>query len=419
MSRNEKYAIDSRLKAVYAVDSCAVNSYLSGPIDNVDYPSDQQLDFERLSPTARHMHALREAVLAEWGERLRQTVKEALHLPHPILINTFPTLYDNLTQAISPSYPRTTGDEGNTVASEHGGERARLTHYNAQAVISEYQLLRWTIFDVLKSNGVHLTSDEFFIINASIDGSIRESVTAFALAQAALRERFMAALTHDLRNPLASASAAADLIQLIADTPRLKELATRITTDLERMDGMIQELLDAVVFQTGERLQLHIEQFDMCELAKEVRDQFIAVHGDRFTLGGPSVVGWWDRPAVKRALENLISNAVKYGDTGTPISVSLASEHERVQLTVHNVGQPIPPEETENLFQVFRRAATAKEGNTRGWGIGLPYVRTVAESHGGSVGIDSSTKTGTTFSISLPQDSRPFQNAPVLDHKQV
>jgi signal transduction histidine kinase len=389
-----------------------------GSVNNVDYPSDQQPDPGRLSETARQMHALREAVLAEWDERVRQNVKEAIDLPHPILINTFPVLYDNLAQAISPDYPRATGDAGNTVASEHGGERARLTHYNAQAVISEYQLLRWTIFDVLKSHGLELSSDESFIINASIDGSIREAVTAFALAQAALRERFMAALTHDLRNPLASAAAAADLIQLTADTPRLKELAARITTDLARMDGMIQELLDAVVFQTGERLQLHIESFDLCELAKEVRDEFTAVHGDRFVLGGPSVVGWWDRPALKRALENLVSNAVKYGDAETPISVRIANGHERVQVTVHNVGQPIPPEETENLFQVFRRAATAKEGNARGWGIGLPYVRTVAESHGGSVGIDSSTKTGTTFTISLPQDSRPFQNAPVLGQKQ-
>lgn len=385
----------------------------------MNFPSGQQLELDRLSPAARRMHTLRESVLEEWGRRLRQTVKEALQLPHPILINTFPALYDNLTQAISPGYPRTTGDEGNTVASEHGGERARLTHYNAQAVISEYQLLRWTIFDVLKSNGVELNSDEFFIINASIDSSIRESVTAFALAQAAMRERFMAALTHDLRNPLASASAAANLIQLKAGSPDLKELAVRITTDLERMDGMIQELLDAVVFQTGERLQLHIEQFDMHALAKEVCDQFAAIHCDRFDLSGNPVVGWWDRPAIKRALENLISNAVKYGDAGTPISLSIDSGHARVLITVHNDGDPIPPEESEDLFQVFRRAATAKQGNARGWGIGLPYVRTVAESHGGSVGIDSSTKTGTTFSINLPQDSRPFQNSPVLDHKPI
>jgi hypothetical protein len=134
--------------------------------------TDQNLDPDRLSPNARLMLALREDVLTEWINRLRQTVKEAEQLPQPILINNFPSLYDNLAEAISPGFPRTTATEGNTAASEHGGERARLTNYNAHSVISEHQLLRWTIFDVLKRKGVELNDDEVFVINVSIDGSI-------------------------------------------------------------------------------------------------------------------------------------------------------------------------------------------------------------------------------------------------------
>src|SRR5687768_9000843 len=143
--------------------------------------SDQNINPERLSPTARRMLELRDEVLWEWAERVRQSLEEAEQLPHPILINTFPSLYDNLAEAITPGYPRATGDEGNTVASEHGGERARLTNYNVHSVILEYQILRWTIFDVLKQNSVQLNNDEVLVINASIDGSIRESVNAFAL----------------------------------------------------------------------------------------------------------------------------------------------------------------------------------------------------------------------------------------------
>lgn len=83
--------------------------------------TDQNLDPDRLSPTARRMLALRDEVLAEWVKRVRQTLKEAEHLPNPILIDTVPSLYDNLAQAITPDYPRITGDEGTTVATEHGG----------------------------------------------------------------------------------------------------------------------------------------------------------------------------------------------------------------------------------------------------------------------------------------------------------
>ncbi len=147
--------------------------------------SDQNIGTDKLSPTARRMIALRNEVLLEWGKRVRQTVKEAERLPDPILIDTIPSLYDNLAEAITPEYPRATGNEGNTVAAEHGGERARLTNYNAHSVISEYQILRWTIFDVLKLNDVELNDDEYRVINASIDGSIREAVNSFALAQAA------------------------------------------------------------------------------------------------------------------------------------------------------------------------------------------------------------------------------------------
>ncbi len=379
--------------------------------------SDQNIGTDKLSPTARRMIALRNEVLLEWGKRVRQTVKEAESLPEPILIDTVPSLYDNLAEAITPGYPRATGNEGNTVAAEHGGERARLTNYNAKSVILEYQILRWTIFDVLKLNDVELNDDEYRVINASIDGSIREAVNSFALAQTALRERFIAALTHDLRNPLSNAHVAAQLIERSSDFAKIKELAGRIIDNLNRMDGMIQDLLDSAKFQTGERLRLRLEEFDIQEVVKEVHDQFTLTHGPRLQVLGTTIRGWWDREAIKRAIENIIGNAVKYGAPDTPIRIKADLQNARMILTVHNDGEPIPASQFESIFQVFRRADAAKEGNKAGWGIGLPYVRSVAESHGGSVAVDSAVHRGTTFLIDIPVDSRPFQDAPTLGKK--
>lgn len=380
--------------------------------------TDQNLDSHRLSPTARRMLELRDDVLWEWAERVRQSLKEAEQLPHPILINTFPSLYDNIAEAITPDYPRATGDESNTVASEHGGERARLTNYNVHSVIFEYQILRWTIFDVLKANDVQLTDDEIYQINASIDGSVGEAVNAFALVQLALRERFIAALTHDLRNPLSNAQLAAQLIEQSSDTDRIKEFAGQIVANLQRMDGMIQDLLDAAKFQSGERLQLRLEEFDMQELAKEVCGQFTFAHGPRFQLIAQSARVWWDREAIKRAMENLLGNALKYGTPDTPVRIKIDPVHGRVVLSVHNEGESIPKEQLESIFQVFQRATAAREGNKEGWGIGLPYVRSVAESHGGSIEADSTEHCGTTFLISMPADARPYQHGPTLEGKR-
>ena len=376
--------------------------------------AEQYPDSDKLSPNARRMLELREEVLAEWAERVRQTVKEAGQLPQPILIDTFPALYDAIAEAITPGHPRKGDDESNTVSTEHGGERARLTNYNMHSVISEYQILKGAIFDVLKANGVQLTDREAQLISIYIDDSIRESVKAFALAQMVLREKFYAALTHDLRNPLSNAHMAAQFIERSSDLPKIKELAGLITANLKRMDGMIQDLLDSAKFQNGERLRLRLEEFDMQRVAKEVCLQFAAMHGPRFELLPQSVTGWWDRESIKRAMENLVGNALKYGTADTPIRMSIELAQGRVIVAVHNEGEPIPKEQIESIFQIFQRAAAAREGDKEGWGIGLQYVRSVAESHGGSVAVDSAAPRGTTFIIDIPVDARPYQDAPTL-----
>lgn len=364
------------------------------------------------------MMALRDEVLREWGQQVKANVKEAMHLPLPILINTFPFLYDNLAQAISPDFPRAIATSTNTTASEHGGERARLTNYDAQAVIAEYQLLRWAIFDVLQRDGVQLDNSESAIINASIDDAIREAANSFALAQAALRERFVAGLAHDLRNPLAGASMAADLIIRSSGEPKTRELADRIVDNLARMDDMINDMLDAVVFQAGERMRLQLETFDMLALAREVGDQMEPLHGG-IEVSGMTVAGIWDRRAVKRALENLAGNAVKYRTPGTAVRIHVSALQGRMIAAVHNEGEPIPPGQAAFVFQVFRRSVAAEEGDKPGWGLGLPFVRAVVESHGGSVVLDSAAERGTTFIIDMPVDARPFLDAPILAHRSL
>jgi signal transduction histidine kinase len=80
-------------------------------------------------------------------------------------------------------------------------------------------------------------------------------------------------------------------------------------------------------------------------------------------------------------------------------------------VSLHNEGQPIPVEETESVFQMYHRAEEARAKSV-GWGVGLPFVRRVAECHGGSVHVSSTADEGTTFSIDMPLDARPFQGAP-------
>jgi signal transduction histidine kinase len=375
--------------------------------------SDQKPDTQGLSPTSRRMLALREQVFAEWEGRVRAGLESASALPHPLLIDTLPAFYDNIAEALTPDYPRNTGVDGTTLAAEHGGERARLTNYDHPALVGEYQKFRWVIFDVLNREGVQLSTDEIQTINASIDAGIKEAVGAFALVHGALRERFAAALTHDLRGPLSVASSALELILMVNDPAKMKTLAAKALENVGRMDGMIHELLDTMAFHSGEMLSLTMSQFDIDEVVKEV---LVARAGKTapVDLSGAQVRGWWDRAALTRALENLMTNAEKYGQHGAAIAIRVGETHGRLILSVHNEGIAIPPEEHDAIFKMYRRAESTQASPQQGWGIGLPYVRAVAESHGGSIALDSAPGRGTTFTIDIPVDCRPFVGAPTL-----
>lgn len=361
------------------------------------------------------MLALREVVFAEWETRVRERIVQARTVQHPILIDTLPVFYDNIAQSISPSYPRTSAVDGTTVAAEHGGERARVTSYDHAALIGEYQIFRMTLFEVLHRERVVLDHAEAHTIHASIDSGIQQAVEAFSLVNSGFRERFAAALTHDMRGPLSATMTGLEVILLSNDPTRIKTVAAKALTNVQRMSGMIDELLDTMAFHGGEKIRLSMDSVDVLEVMKEVEADALAAYGPRVHVQGGGVIGCWDRAALKRAAENLVSNAVKYGATDSPITIRIREVHGRLLLTVHNEGPPIPPAEQECIFQMYRRADAARKGQKQGWGVGLPYVRAVAESHGGSVGLDSDVERGTTFVIDIPLDARMLEQAPTLE----
>jgi signal transduction histidine kinase len=104
---------------------------------------------------------------------------------------------------------------------------------------------------------------------------------------------------------------------------------------------------------------------------------------------------------MRRVLENLLSNAKKYGTPGSPVKVHIENVLGDLVLTVHNAGPAIPEHEMARLFSTFHRLADI---DIKGWGLGLPLVQLVVESHGGTVAVSSAASSGTTFTIQLPAD---------------
>jgi signal transduction histidine kinase len=195
----------------------------------------------------------------------------------------------------------------------------------------------------------------------------------------------------------------ADLIVNDAETENTRPAAraAAIIRALDRMDRMIRDLLDAKRIAFGGTLALRLDKVDLGKLCAAALEELAVLHGDRFQLEAQDgVLGSWDRDELHRAFWNLITNAVRYGDSSAPVIARVYVDGAFAYMTVHNEGPPIPPEDLPNLFKPFSRARTA--GVLSGWGLGLTLVRACAEGHGGDVKVESTPGSGTTFILRLP-----------------
>lgn len=364
---------------------------------------------DQFSVSSYRMLALRETVLHSWEAKARAHLASARKLSHPVLMDTMPVLYERLCSALTPAYFERDGLDVASIGEEHGVERANLSDYDAEAILAEFQMFRSVLFDVLDAHDVPLTAPERRTLHLTIDSAVRESVRSFVAATNTLRERFAGALAHDLRQPASNMVLGAGLILRLNPSPEIAQWAQRIVKNGERMSRMLNELLDALSIQAGDRLSLTLKEFDLMALARSVTDRAREYQGADVRLAGKSVTGWWSDAALERALENLLNNAQKYGDTDKPIEVNVADSNGRAIVSVRNQGKPIPAGELDAIFQQFVRSSDAGATTTGSWGLGLPYVRSVAQSHGGSAVVYSDAASGTTFVIDIPVDARPFQ----------
>lgn len=373
------------------------------------------------TPSARIVFEDREEILSEWLRRVKAEVGTADRLLNPILVNTIPLFLEGLAEALCEETARGTATESLNMPQEHGAERARVTRYGPDQLIQEFNILR----DVIRKHilaRAELSEREESVIQRSFDQAMRESLTAYFLVHNRIREQFVATLTHDLRNPINAIHMAADLIKDAVqgevtgeNFAQIGTLASRISKNVKRADRMIQDLLDASVIQVGERMNIQISEGNLTDIINESLSTLSEKQAKRIVAEIEPVIGFWDVGALQRSVDNLLSNAFKYGDDRLPVGLKVSSSHGRVMISVHNMGNPIPPEGMELLFQVFRRAEQAQHSGKQGWGIGLALVRSVAEHMGGSLGVESSIETGTTFTIDIPQDARPFVDCPTTD----
>jgi two-component system phosphate regulon sensor histidine kinase PhoR len=246
------------------------------------------------------------------------------------------------------------------------------------------------------------------------DGSLFVRLTDRSEAFAAERMRvdFVANASHELRTPLATVLGYAETLREQSDEldPATRERFTGIIHDeARRMQQLVEDLVSLSRIE-AERFSAPDEPVSLGGLVMEVRETALrtAAAGGRdirvnVEPGLPEVAG--DRAQILQLIDNLVSNALRYGRSGTPVSLKLRREGGMVHLKVSDEGEGIPPEHINRVTERFYRVDPSRSRSLGGTGLGLSIVKHIVERHRGRLTIESRPGVGTSVHVLLPAAS--------------
>lgn len=231
---------------------------------------------------------------------------------------------------------------------------------------------------------------------------LHQSVVRFRQAQQK-REETLRFLSHDMRAPQ---NAILALIEMQsreirrADSELLERIRQRATDTLELMDGFAH-------LEHAEVTELKLCATELCDLLREACDACWELASRRNIDVAPVQLpdeAWvkGDRARLKRVLQNLLDNAIKYSPDGTEVRCGITRESDYFLIEVADQGRGIPPDQLEAVFDSFTRLESDRPGNANGAGLGLAFVRTTIQRHGGTVFARSEQGHGSSFFIKLP-----------------
>lgn len=221
-----------------------------------------------------------------------------------------------------------------------------------------------------------------------------------------VKEEFMALISHELRTPLTSISGYVAVLLEREDLDHLmqKHLAA-VSRNADRLERLVVDLLDEAPDARSDGPGDH----GRIDLAVLVRDSVVAARphaeraGVRLAVEAPSALPFnCDARRLSRAIDNLVSNAIKYTGRGGHAQVRVGIEDEAVVIRVSDTGIGISPEDHGHVFTRFFRTREATLAAIQGVGLGLSITKAIVESHGGRIEIDSDLGRGSEFRVLLP-----------------
>jgi signal transduction histidine kinase len=293
--------------------------------------------------------------------------------------------------------------EDTPTASEHGEQRLRLG-FSLDAVVREYGALRDAIIETAREAGSAVTFDELqSVFNATILG-IASAVSEYSRQRDAELQRqhneHIAFLAHELRNPIASATVALDMLHMKKQIPPEARAALVLQRSLSRMKELVEHSLNMSRAASGIELKRELTQtrelLDDAELIAtcdaEDKDLTLNVRIDQ------DAELFVDRRLIRSALNNLVRNAVKYSVRGGAIQLRGRVEGTRAIVEVEDACGGLPPGKVEEAFAPFVRLTNVDGG----FGLGLAIAKQAVDAHSGSIRVQNLPGKGCIFVLELP-----------------
>lgn len=315
-------------------------------------------------------------------------------------------------EQLAKSLGHQAGVEGapETAAQTHALLRAKAGFDIAQ-LVAEYRALRartlrlW--FGAGMASGPEIV-DDLIRFNEAIDQAVAESVSHFTAEVDRWRHVFLCVPGHDLRGPLSAILLTAEVLSRMTTEAPIGSHTLRLIHSGKRMRVLLDDLLDFSRASLGLGIGIHRAPVDLAAACDEEVDLLRAalpqVEIEYDTTGDTS--GNFDGSRVREVLGNLVTNAARYGTSGSAIKVALFGDANGVQLSVANSGLPIPNENINDLCEPLRRGGQQDErADSANLGLGLFIVREIARAHGGEIQVNSTADT-TVFAMVLPRSGR-------------
>ncbi|MEO8971686.1 MAG: ATP-binding protein [Ktedonobacteraceae bacterium] len=238
----------------------------------------------------------------------------------------------------------------------------------------------------------------------------------------ARRNEFTSMVVHELKTPLSSLKGYSQLLGKRyerAGDVQGSYLATRMDQQVNKLTGLINELLDATCLEGG-KLPLRESTFHFDDLVEEVVAdiQLTAEQHSIIREGSTSAIIRADRERIGQVLTNLLTNAIKYAPTSKIILVKLAGEAQSITTCVQDSGPGIPRANQSQIFEPFYRIERTDQSLVQGLGLGLAITAGLIERHHGKIWVESEEGVGTTFCFTLPLNQQPINQTQPIEGRE-